>query len=106
MRPGFRLTRRVVTTAPATHAAAAHRNAAELGSPGTGYSAGGTGPAILNAANEVAVAAFLRGRTGFTQIPQIVEQTLAQLPSQPVSNLEQLLEVDLEARVLAEQSLS
>jgi 1-deoxy-D-xylulose-5-phosphate reductoisomerase len=68
--------------------------------------AGGTGPAILNAANEVAVAAFLQGRIRFTQIPQVVEQTLEQMPTQIVSDLEHLLEVDHEARALAEQYLS
>ena len=67
--------------------------------------AGGTAPAILNAANEVAVAAFLQGRIGFTQIPRIVARTLEQLPSQAVSDLEQLLAVDREARSLAGRCL-
>ena len=67
--------------------------------------AGGTAPAILNAANEVAVAAFLQGRIGFTQIPRIVSRTLEQLPSQAVSDLEQLLAVDREARSLAGRCL-
>ena len=45
--------------------------------------AGGTAPAVLNAANEVAVSAFLQGRIGFLAIPALVEDTLAALPAAP-----------------------
>src|SRR5690606_21612573 len=43
--------------------------------------AGGTAPATLNAANEVAVSSFLQGRIGFLSIPAVVEDTLAALPA-------------------------
>ena len=68
---------------------------------------GGTAPAILNAANEVAVAAFLEGRIGFTRIAEVVDRTLERLPVQTVAagGLETLLEADRQARSLAEQSL-
>ena len=69
--------------------------------------AGGTAPTILNAANEVAVAAFLGGRIGFTAIADLVADTLARLPAGPVpaDGLETLLATDREARALAEQLL-
>lgn len=66
---------------------------------------GGTAPAILNAANEVAVDAFLAGRLGFTGIPKLVEQTLSALPSTPADSLEWLMDVDRQARQVAEQKL-
>jgi len=69
---------------------------------------GGTAPAILNAANEVAVAAFLERRIPFTAIPEVVGSTLETLPSERVGQdgVAQLLEVDRRARAVAEQSLS
>ena len=63
--------------------------------------AGGTAPAILNAANEVAVEAFLAGRIGFTAIAQVNAATLDALPVQPAESLEQLLECDRQAREVA-----
>ena len=66
---------------------------------------GGTMPAVLNAANEVAVAAFLEQKIAFTRIPEIIERTMHQLPAQHASGLEELLGIDSEARKLAEQSL-
>jgi 1-deoxy-D-xylulose-5-phosphate reductoisomerase len=70
--------------------------------------AGGTGPAILNAANEVAVAAFLDRRIGFTEIATVVARTLDDLPPEPLrgSGLDELLGVDRRAREVAEQSVS
>ena len=63
--------------------------------------AGGAAPAVLNAANEVAVAAFLAGQIGFTRIAALVEDTLTRpLPSAPTS-LEDVLAVDAEARATA-----
>ena len=69
--------------------------------------AGGTAPTILNAANEVAVAAFLGGRIGFTAIAGLVAETLARLPAGPVppEGLDTLLATDREGRALAEQLL-
>lgn len=64
---------------------------------------GGTAPAILNAANEVAVAAFLNGQLSFTGIPAVVEAVLKQLAPQPVTGLEVILEADCSARAEAEQ---
>lgn len=60
--------------------------------------AGGTAPTILNAANEIAVAAFLDGRIGFTDIPRLVDKALADVPSHPASTLEVILEDDRATR--------
>ena len=62
--------------------------------------AGGTATAVLNAANEEAVSAFLQGRIGFLAIPALVEEALAALPPQPAASLEVLLAADAEARRL------
>src|SRR4051794_22036184 len=63
--------------------------------------AGGTAPCVLNAANEVAVHAFLNGRLSFLGIPAVIEETLAALPAQPVRAFESLYEADREARAQA-----
>jgi 1-deoxy-D-xylulose-5-phosphate reductoisomerase len=63
--------------------------------------AGGTAPAILNAANEVAVAAFLGGRLPFLRIAGVVEETLQRLPSGDPADLDAILAVDSEARRVA-----
>ena len=63
--------------------------------------AGGTAPAILNAANEVAVAAFLAGSAGFTDIDRVVEQTLGELPVGAVTTVEDVENADAEARRVA-----
>jgi 1-deoxy-D-xylulose-5-phosphate reductoisomerase len=65
--------------------------------------AGGTAPCVLNAANEVAVGAFLAGRIAFTAIAEIVEETLAALPSIRPSHFEDLFAADAEARAYAER---
>jgi 1-deoxy-D-xylulose-5-phosphate reductoisomerase len=64
---------------------------------------GGSMPTILNAANEVAVAAFLEGRTGFVQIPQIIEATMDVLQAEPADSLDILLAADKQARETAER---
>jgi 1-deoxy-D-xylulose-5-phosphate reductoisomerase len=71
-------------------------------------SAGGTAPAVLNAANEVAVAAFLDRQIGFPAIAEVVEETLARLPAEPVAGCDIgfLLEIDRDARVVAEQRVN
>ena len=66
-------------------------------------SAGGTAPAILNAANEVAVAAFLDRRLPFLGIPRLIESTLAALPAARESSLADVLMADAEARRIAER---
>ena len=68
--------------------------------------AGGTAPAILNAANEVAVSAFLQGRIGFLAIPALVESTLTALPREPADSLHRLLAADAQARQTAERAIS
>ena len=64
---------------------------------------GGTAPAVLNAANEVAVERFLGGALAFTDIAEVVERTLHEFPHAGADDLDQLLEADAQARVLAEQ---
>ncbi|HEX8689759.1 MAG TPA: 1-deoxy-D-xylulose-5-phosphate reductoisomerase, partial [Solirubrobacterales bacterium] len=59
---------------------------------------GGTAPCVLNAANEVAVHAFLGGRIDFTAIPAAIETALEEMPAQEVTHFEQLFAVDAEAR--------
>jgi 1-deoxy-D-xylulose-5-phosphate reductoisomerase len=65
---------------------------------------GGSTPAILNAANEVAVAAFLEQRLPFTAIAEVVEEALQRLPVSQPGALEDLLQIDNEARQVAEQA--
>ncbi len=60
--------------------------------------AGGTAPAVLNAANEVAVAAFLEGKIPYHALVPVVERVLADHPVSPASTLEAVLEADREAR--------
>jgi 1-deoxy-D-xylulose-5-phosphate reductoisomerase len=63
--------------------------------------AGGTAPCVLNAANEVAVHAFLDGRLRFLDICEVIERTLSQLGAQPVLAFESLYEADRQAREVA-----
>ncbi|HWB70531.1 MAG TPA: 1-deoxy-D-xylulose-5-phosphate reductoisomerase [Solirubrobacterales bacterium] len=65
--------------------------------------AGGTAPCVLNAANEVAVHAFLDGRIAFTAIPEAIEAVLGSMPAAPVSHFEELFEADAEARRRTEE---
>ena len=59
---------------------------------------GGTAPAIVNAANEVAVSAFLQGRIAFPGIPALVEDCLAAVPAGAAESIEALLAADAAAR--------
>ena len=68
--------------------------------------AGGTACATLNAANEIAVAAFLQRRIGFTDIPVIIEQVMNCLPVEPVKDLEHILSADQQARLAADNWLA
>jgi 1-deoxy-D-xylulose-5-phosphate reductoisomerase len=68
--------------------------------------AGGTAPAILNAANEVAVAAFLDGRLAFPGIPELIEATMSTLPAEPADDLDVLLHCDGMARRKAGELLT
>jgi 1-deoxy-D-xylulose-5-phosphate reductoisomerase len=65
--------------------------------------AGGTAPCVLNAANEIAVHAFLGGALPFLGIPAVIEQTLAALPPTPVRHFSDLYAADAEARERARE---
>jgi 1-deoxy-D-xylulose-5-phosphate reductoisomerase len=59
---------------------------------------GGTAPVVLNAANEVVVAAFLAGRLRFVEIPELIERALGDVPSGPLASIDQCVAVDVDAR--------
>jgi len=63
--------------------------------------AGGAAPIVLNAANEVAVGAFLERKIGFTDIPAIVEGTLEEGNNRPVGSIDDVVEIDRNARIAA-----
>jgi 1-deoxy-D-xylulose-5-phosphate reductoisomerase len=63
--------------------------------------AGGSAPAVLNAADEVAVQAFLEGRIGFSSIPVVIERTLNDVAVRSLDSVAGVLEVDAEARAVA-----
>lgn len=63
--------------------------------------AGGTAPCVLNAANEIAVHAFLNGRLGFLGIADVIAGTLDELPGEPIRAFETLYAADREAREVA-----
>ncbi|HWZ45497.1 MAG TPA: 1-deoxy-D-xylulose-5-phosphate reductoisomerase [Candidatus Saccharimonadales bacterium] len=63
--------------------------------------AGGAKTVALNAADEVAVAAFLKGEIGFADIPRVIAQTLEETPERHPESIEEVLAVDQEARRLA-----
>ena len=62
---------------------------------------GGTLPAVLNAANEIAVAAFLAGRIGFREIHRIIDRTMQRHQSKHAKNIDEVIEVDRWAREVA-----
>jgi 1-deoxy-D-xylulose-5-phosphate reductoisomerase len=68
--------------------------------------AGGTAPCVLNAANEVAVHAFLEGHLRFNGIPEVIERTLSELPVAPVRAFESLYEADRAARMVAGEAVT
>lgn len=63
--------------------------------------AGGTAPAVLNAANEIAVAAFLSNRLEFQQIPAVIEVVLSKTPCEPAASLDIIRGADRAARIAA-----
>ncbi|MEO8004479.1 MAG: 1-deoxy-D-xylulose-5-phosphate reductoisomerase [Betaproteobacteria bacterium] len=67
--------------------------------------AGGNAPAVLNAANEVAVASFLSGRLPFTRIAGVVEEVLTRVPPGRARTLDDVLAADAQARSAAEELL-
>jgi 1-deoxy-D-xylulose-5-phosphate reductoisomerase len=64
--------------------------------------AGGSAPAILNAANEVAVARFLKGKIAFPDIIKIIETTLAKVANKPLRSIDDVIEIDTHSRKIAE----
>jgi 1-deoxy-D-xylulose-5-phosphate reductoisomerase len=68
--------------------------------------AGGTAPCVLNAADEVAVAAFLAGRIPFTGIAAVIERVLEEMPAQPLSHFDDLFAADAEARRRSEERIA
>jgi len=67
--------------------------------------AGGTQPAVMNAANEVAVGAFLQKKAAFLDIPKTIEKVMRQCGVSPIKDLETVLAADAEARVKAREFL-
>jgi 1-deoxy-D-xylulose-5-phosphate reductoisomerase len=67
---------------------------------------GGTAPAALNAANEIAVEAFLGGRLHFTGIAEVIENVLGEVAVEPLESLDQVYAADIEARALASRFVS
>ena len=71
----------------------------------TAINRGGNMPCILNAANEIAVDAFLKGKTGFLQMSDVIEQTMAKTSFIANPAYEDYVQTDAEARVIASQSI-
>jgi len=67
--------------------------------------AGGTAPCVLNAADEVAVAAFLDERIPFTGIAAVIERVLEEMPARPIGHFEDLFAIDAEARRRSEDQV-
>lgn len=67
--------------------------------------AGGTAPCVLNAADEIAVAAFLQGRLPFTGISGVIERVLDEMPAQPIGHFDDLFAIDAEARRRSEEKV-
>ena len=67
---------------------------------------GGTAPAALNAANEIAVESFLGGRLAFTGIPAVIEAVLGETNVEPLKGLDHVYAADIEARALAARFVS
>ena len=66
---------------------------------------GGSAPTVLNAANEIAVYAFLAGKLGFLEITTIVEETIDQIPRRDLTSLDDVYEIDAEARRITHEKI-
>ena len=66
---------------------------------------GGSMPAVLNGANEIAVESFLKGNIGFLDIPDLIEKTMASHKSHPIDSIKTVMEVDRWARDMARSKL-
>ena len=75
-----------------------------LGLAREAFEKGGYAAAYLNAANEIAVAAFLKGNVRFTAIADIIEQVMAKAPSSEPTTINEVIEADREARIIATES--
>jgi len=67
--------------------------------------AGGTAPCVLNAADEIAVAAFLEERIPFTAIPAVIERVMEAMPAQTVTHFDDLFAADAEARERSQEQI-
>jgi 1-deoxy-D-xylulose-5-phosphate reductoisomerase len=67
--------------------------------------AAGTAPCVLNAADEIAVAAFLEERIPFTAIPAVIERVLEEMPAAPVTHFDDLFAADAEARERSQEQI-
>jgi 1-deoxy-D-xylulose-5-phosphate reductoisomerase len=67
---------------------------------------GGTTPCVMNAANEVAVHAFLRDQINFSDIPEVIARTLESVPGAPVKAFESLYDADRQARSVATEAIA
>ncbi len=72
---------------------------------GEALRSGGTAPATLNAANEIAVAAFLRGELSFPGIAEVIDTCLRQLPIDPADTLDAIIQADARARETARKRI-
>jgi 1-deoxy-D-xylulose-5-phosphate reductoisomerase len=66
---------------------------------------GGIATAVLNAANEIAVDAFLENKLRFDLIPKVVDATLQKLPNADMLDIENILDIDKQARSLAHKNI-
>jgi len=66
---------------------------------------GGSAPVVLNAANEMAVAAFLDRKIGFTRIPELIERVLAEVPVGELRSIEECVAIDADARRRVQRSV-
>ena len=67
---------------------------------------GGSSPILLNAANEIAVEAFLRGEISFVKIPQIIEEVMMKIPCESPASIAIIHDLDLRARQLSNQLIN
>ena len=82
------------------------RDTSSSGARASEYAAGGTAMAVCNAANEVAVAAFLAGDIQFTAIPRVIEQTLTEMPVLEPNSLDVVESADAGARLVAQEQVA
>ncbi len=102
--PSARLDLAAVATL--TFEAPDHDRFPALGLAVAALKAGGSAPAVLNAANEVAVAGFLAGAIGFLDIAAVVAETLDRVASAPVASLDEVIAVDGAARRAATTAMA